>query len=95
MNIPDSFKYFLLIICAISVHSTNIEWEPNFFDFNQIKSEILTKNDLSISNLINESMSYNWTKNHDCLKELIEIKSGLMNVEDWAVKSEANFKIFN
>lgn len=87
------FKIVLKILCVNYV-LCDVEFDPKFFDFDRIKREIFTKSDLSISNLINESISYNWTENHNCLSELITIKDGLMNFEEWAIKGNLNMGYF-
>lgn len=84
------FNHFLLMLFLIGVGCHDFQWEPNYFDFKQIKKDIFTQNDVSISSLISESMSLNWTENQDCLNELIAIKNGLANFDEWAVKSKIN-----
>lgn len=85
-----NFKHFLLIVLVIIVRCDNVGCEPNFFDFKQIKRELFSQNDLGMSNLISELMSYNWTENHECLNELIAIQNGFVNFDEWALTSNMN-----
>lgn len=56
------------------------------FNFEQIKYDLFSASDFPKTNKFSEFNSKNWTKNHQCLTELIEIKNGLKNFEPWAIQ---------
>lgn len=43
------------------------------------------------SNFIDSILTFNWTKNHECLNELNAIKTGVTNREKWAIKRQFDF----
>lgn len=69
------------------------------FVLSAISIEAVTKEDKTFQNLmsalkLNQSyiidsiLTYNWTKNHECLNELNAIKNGVSNQEKWATKRQ-------
>lgn len=78
--------YFILI--AKCVFGNNTKFNPIFFYIDRILNEVLTgKSDFNHSQGIIQSMSLNWTENHDCFIQLDAIERGVRNLENWSIKS--------
>lgn len=85
-------SYFVTTFCFIIFFSNCVDCndsrrKSNLLDLRRISHEIFSKNDLGGSNAIIETMSkHNWTENHECLVELLAIKNGIDNFEEWGLE---------
>lgn len=79
------FILFLLMIflnfCKAKLRST--PKSPHFFDFDEIKTDLFLKNNFNYSYLRQDEQQ--------CSLELQEIKDGLMQSKQWAMKSKLKF----
>lgn len=97
----QSFKlsHFLSVLILLPFGETT-KLDPMFFNFKQIRGRTVTMfrkelafsahfflnnlTDVVLDLMTNESN--NWTVNHDCFRELHQIKSGLNNFDEWAIE---------
>lgn len=68
-------------------HQTN-DINVHFFDLQKIKSILNSEKAFTISNLMNELASKNWTENQHCLTELNTFVHGLNNFDRWAIEGK-------
>lgn len=78
------FVYFVLFVIQITVHGHDSKFELNF---DTIKRMYSFKQNLNISNTLDEMVMYNSTENHHCINELIAIANGLASNDEWAIQS--------
>lgn len=76
---------FLVVLGVCSVVCNDEKFKSNFNMVEHLKKHFYAKSDLNITNVIGEFMSQNWTENHKCLTELIAIKNGINNFDEWAI----------
>lgn len=81
--ILKSFYFILIVNC---VFGSDSKFNPIFFNIDRILYEVFTdKSDFNHSQGIIESMSLNWTANHDCFIQLDAIERGVRNLEEWSM----------
>lgn len=75
-------------MCIKSIECTDAKFKSIFFNIEQIKSNLFSHETFNISK---DSMPHDWATDSECLDELIAIKSGIINFEEWAIKSKFDF----
>lgn len=81
-------KLFYFISVVKCLLGYDAKFNPYFFSLDRILNEVFTgKSDFNLSKGIIESMSLNWTGNHDCFIQLDAIERGVRNLEQWSIKS--------
>lgn len=76
---------FLCVLSVCSVHCNDTKFKSNFNIVEHLKKSFYAKSDLNITNVLNEFVAHNWTENYGCLTELIAIKNGIINFDEWAI----------
>lgn len=84
-----NFSLFLFLIAQFVLSSISVLAIES--DGDQSKKGIFYLRNFDTSTTIDGILSYEWTKNRECLIELNEIKKGLENHEEWALKGEQKF----
>lgn len=83
--------YFILIVKCVFVHDTKLN--PNVFNIERILNGLFTdKHGFNLSQGIIESLSLNWTENHDCFIQLDAIENGVRNLEEWSIRSMLSYQ---
>lgn len=85
-NIPRYFLALQIILFTSSAHGRDSKYQLNF---DTIKRMYSFKQNLNISNVINEVLMHNSTANYECLNELNAIANGLTNFDEWAIQSKS------
>lgn len=86
-KIQSNFSKYLILL-VISVNFCEVEPKASVsFDFEGIKSSLFSLNPFSDFGLFSLS-----PKDLQCFKELNEIKNGLQNTEQWAMKRKFKMK---
>lgn len=87
-----NFLYFILSV--IGVQCNTVSFRSQFFEFDDVKSDIIALNKINISSIISEFTSHHdWMANRNCLIELNAIRNGFENYEEWAFKCKFVYKI--
>lgn len=81
-----NFSKFFFLIGQIVIGIRAIE-----SNHNQFEKELFYIRNFDVSRAINEILTYNWTKNQECLNEINAIKSGIENHEEWAIRGKLDF----
>lgn len=87
------FLQLFLTLLVISVECNDFKFQSfntnvELFNLEQLKNDLFSEID---RNRFSEYDFSNSKKSNNCLKELSEIKNGLINFEDWAIKSKIIF----
>lgn len=89
MKIRCSYtKCFIWLLVVNGVLCNSAKSKSIYFHMERIRNELFS--DISNTITIIESLSQNWTENHECLIELNAIKNGIINSDEWAIKSTWN-----
>lgn len=69
-----------IVLSAFSVQA----WTK--FDSNKTFNNLNFAREFDYSNILGSMLTFDWTNNHECFYELNEIKNGIINREEWAIR---------
>lgn len=85
----QSYHLVILLQIILMVIAVQCNRRTRFHsDFDAFKTRLYSIKNTDIHETISDTIFSNWTDNDVCSNEMVAIKHGLMNSEEWAYKSK-------